>query len=447
LKTPPTMTSYLDAVPQGPPDPILGIAQAFKESTNPKKISLAVGAYRDNDGSPWVLPSVKEAERRMLERGEKKEYSPIDGNAKFTQLALQFAYGQDCKQIEQGCIAGVQALSGTGSLRVAGEFYAKFLPAGTTIYVSDPTWGNHNAIMERSGLKVKKYRYLDRAKSTLDEAGMLADVNSAPRGSIFLLHAVAHNPTGVDPTREQWATISAAILRKGHHVLMDCAYQGFASGDAEADAYAIRFFLAEGHSMTLAQSFAKNFGLYGERVGAFSVVCASKATAGRVLSQLKKVIRPMYSSPPIHGALIVAEVLSDPQLRAMYVSECASMAKRIMEMRAKLVAELVAAGSAHDWSHITAQIGMFAFTGMTGEMVDTLAEKHAIFLPRDGRISIAGLNTGNVATVARAMHEVTQGKPIGQTTASAPNGQPIAAVVEVVQMGWSWMTGWLPFNK
>lgn len=228
------------------------------------------------------------------------------------------------------------------------------------------------------------------------------------------MHACAHNPTGVDPSTEQWAAISKAILAKGHHVLMDCAYQGFASGDAEADANAIRTFLADGHSLLLAQSFAKNFGLYGERVGTLSVACADAAEAGRVLSQLKLIIRPMYSSPPIHGALIVQEVLSDERLRADYYEECKAMAVRIDGMRTLLRQEIEAAGSTHDWSHVTNQIGMFAFTGMDAAMCDELTSEHAIYLTRDGRISIAGVNNANVKAIAAAIHKVTDGKSIGK---------------------------------
>ena len=405
--------AYLDEVPQGPPDAILGFAQAFRESKAPGKVNLVVGAYRDDDGHPFVLPSVAEAEKRMSSRGEKKEYAPIEGNAAFTKKALQFAYGESCQALAEGRIAGVQTLSGTGACRIAGEFYARFLPKGTAIYASDPTWGNHIPIMQLAGLEVKRYKYLDRSTNTLNYDGFLADINAAPAGSIFLLHACAHNPTGVDPSKDQWEGISKAILAKGHHVLMDCAYQGFASGDAEADAYAIRKFLDDGHSMLLAQSFAKNFGLYGERVGTLSVVCDSAEQVGKVMSQLKLIIRPMYSSPPIHGALIVNEVLGDDTLRAQYYTECAGMAQRIGEMRGRLRTELEAAGSKHDWSHVTNQIGMFAFTGLTKAMCDEITEKHAIFLTKDGRISIAGLNPGNVATVAKAIHDVSDGKPIG----------------------------------
>lgn len=207
----------------------------------------------------------------------------------------EFAYGQDCAALRDGRIAAVQTLSGTGACRIAGEFYSRFLPAGTAIYVSDPTWGSHIPIMQLAGLEVRRYRYIDRQRNALDLEGYLEDIAAAPRGSIFLLHACAHNPTGVDPSRDQWGAISQAIRAGGHHVLMDCAYQGFASGDAEADAYAIRTFLHDGHSLLLAQSFAKNFGLYGERVGTLSVACGSAAEAGRVLSQLKLIIRPMYS--------------------------------------------------------------------------------------------------------------------------------------------------------
>lgn len=406
-------SGYLADVPEGAPDAILGFAQAFRESTAPNKVNLVVGAYRDDDGAPYVLPSVREAERRMLERGDKKEYAPIDGLPSFRHLALEFAYGEDCAALADGRIAGVQTLSGTGACRIAGEFYARFLPEGTICHVSDPTWGNHIPIMELAGLEVHRYRYLDRQRNALDLDGYLADIEAAPAGSIFLLHACAHNPTGVDPTREQWTQISSAILAKGHHVLMDCAYQGFASGDAEADAYAIRLFLDAGHSLLLAQSFAKNFGLYGERVGSLSVACADRAEAARVLSQLKRIIRPMYSSPPIHGALIVAEVLGDAQLRAQYYQECAAMAERISSMRKLLRTELEAAGSTHDWQHVTDQIGMFAFTGMSAEMCDELTDNHAIFLTKDGRISVAGVNSGNVGAVASAIHAVTDAKTLG----------------------------------
>jgi aspartate aminotransferase len=244
---------------------------------------------------------------------------------------------------------------------------------------------------------------------------MLEDINNAPENSIMLLHACAHNPTGCDPSLEQWKSISSAIKEKNHHVFFDSAYQGFASGDAEKDASALRLFVKEGHNVALAQSFAKNFGLYGERCGTLSFLCPTADIKDKVVSQMKLIIRPMYSSPPIHGSSIVKTVLSNDDLKAQYYTECASMADRIKEMRELLVTKLKEAGSTHDWGHVTSQIGMFAYTGMNSEMVDELTAKDSIFLTRDGRVSLAGVNPGNVEYVAKAMHRVTDGEQIHQS--------------------------------
>jgi aspartate aminotransferase len=401
---------WLSDVPLGPPDAILGLGEAFKKCTAPDKVNLVIGAYRDVEGNPYVLPSVRAAEAAMLEGGVNKEYAPIAGDPQFVERALAFAFGQDSEPLAEGRVAGVQALSGTGSLRIGGEFYASFLGAGTPLYCSAPTWGNHVGIMNKAGLDVRRYRYFDETTKGLNFDGMVADIAAAPEGSIFLLHACAHNPTGVDPTREQWAAIRSALEAGKHHVFFDSAYQGFASGDADADAWVMRTFAAAADSfgsVCLAQSFAKNFGLYGERVGTFSLVCRDAEERERVMSQLKLIIRPMYSSPPIHGAGIVKTVLSDDVLSAQYYGECADMAARIADMRQLLRGELEAAGSALDWSHVTQQIGMFCFTGMTAVMVEELTEKHNIFLTKDGRISIAGINPGNVKKIAAAMHDVT----------------------------------------
>lgn len=402
---------WLADVPMGPPDAILGLAQEFRACTAADKVNLVVGAYRDSDGNPYVLPSVRAAELAMLDQGVNKEYAPIAGDAEFVERALAFAFGHDNEALTSGRIAGVQALSGTGSLRIGGDFYSAFVGAGTPLYCSSPTWGNHVGIMSKAGLDVRRYRYFDKDTKGLDFKGMLEDIQTAPEGSIFLIHACAHNPTGVDPTREQWADIRAALAAGKHHVFFDSAYQGFASGDADADAWALREFVKCADSFAsvcLAQSFAKNFGLYGERVGTFSLVCRSAEEASRVMSQLKLIIRPMYSSPPIHGAGIVKTVLGDPTLAKQYYGECAEMAARIGDMRVLLRDELMAAGSTLDWSHVTEQIGMFCFTGMTPSMVEKLTEEHNIFLTKDGRISIAGINKGNVKKIAAAIHEVTK---------------------------------------
>jgi len=405
-----TTASFWRDVEEGPPDAILGIAQAFRECDDPLKVNICVGAYRDAQGRPWVLPSVRAAEELLLANNDNKEYLPIEGDAAFVEKALRFAYGGDTDLTK---IAGVQTLSGTGACRIGGHFLANFWPGRRTIYIPVPTWGNHWKVFANCGLETKPYRYYSRKTNGLDFDNLLADLREARDGSIVLLHACAHNPTGCDPTPDQWEGIAQVLEEKGHLAFFDSAYQGFASGDAERDASAFRYVASRGTiPVLLAQSFAKNFGLYGERCGTLSVVCGSAEERGRVLSQLRCIVRPMYSSPPRHGSSIVRTVLSDPDLTAQYYVECATMADRIRDMRTKLVAKLAEVGSEHDWSHVAGQIGMFAFTGMSEDMVDALTEKYKIFLTRDGRISLAGLNDDNLEYVAKAIHEVTDGRSI-----------------------------------
>merc|ERR1719291_146296 len=401
--------AHWSAVPAGPPDPILGLVEAFKLDTRPEKVSLSAGTYRTNEGKPWVLPSVLAAEKRIVERGEDKEYLPIVGLADFFTVARTFALGDASPGLQNASVASVQTLSGTGACRLIGEFYKKFVGAGTPIYLPKPSWGNHAKIFEAAGLEVRTYRYWSPSTLGLDCEGMLEDLAAMPDNSAVLLHACAHNPTGVDPTPEQWKKISAALKGKGSKIFFDSAYQGFASGDAEKDAFALRFFESEGHKFALAQSFAKNFGLYGERVGVLSILCADTDEAKRVESQLKLLVRPMYSSPPLAGARIVREILSDPVLDAQWRSECKSMADRIIDMRQALKDALAAAGSTQDWSHITSQIGMFCFSGMSPEQVDELKEKYAVYVTRDGRISMAGVTTTNVNYIAQSIHTVLKG--------------------------------------
>jgi aspartate aminotransferase len=404
-----TPKSFLAEIPMGAPDAILGIAENFKACTDPNKVNVCVGAYRDENGKPWILPSVREAEKLMIDdAAETKEYASIAGDAAYVAEAVKFAYGQD---MDLSSLAAVQSLSGTGACRIGGNFLAKFAPV-KKIYIPDPTWGNHIAIFEEAGLEVVRYRYYSRATNGLDLDGMLEDIKAAPEGAIVLLHACAHNPTGCDPTQEQWKTISNLCKEKNLQVFFDSAYQGFASGDAEKDAFALRYFVEEGHNVMLAQSFAKNFGLYGERCGTLSFLTDSPEEKDRVLSQVKRIIRPMYSSPPIHGSSIVRTVLTNEELTKQYYEECSFMANRIGSMRTLLAEKLKEAGSTHDWSHITSQIGMFAFTGMSSDMCDELTEKHYIFLTRDGRISLAGINDNNVEYIAKAVHAVTDGKSI-----------------------------------
>lgn len=280
--------NYLSQIPMGAPDAILGIAENFKKCTDSRKVNVCVGAYRDENGKPWILPSVREAEKIMLDDpNENKEYASIAGDVAYVKEAIKFAYGQDA---ELDKIAAVQSLSGTGACRIGGHFLANYAPV-KKIYIPDPTWGNHIQIFQEAGLEVMRYRYYDRSTNGLNLEGMLEDVKAAPDGAILLLHACAHNPTGCDPTKEQWKVISDLCKKKNLVVFFDSAYQGFASGDAEADAFAIRMFVEEGHNILLAQSFAKNFGLYGERCGTLSVFTSGSEQKERVLSQLKRIIR------------------------------------------------------------------------------------------------------------------------------------------------------------
>jgi len=392
----------------GPPDGILGLVEAFTNDPSPTKHNLSVGAYRGDDGKPWVLPSVLKAEERVMAAGMNKEYAPIVGVNDFVTKARAFALGKDSPALTEGRTASVQSLSGTGACRVIGEYYSKFLGQGAPFYLPTPSWGNHGNIFKNAGLDVRAYKYLDAAGVGFDFEGMLADLKAAPDGSAVLLHACAHNPTGVDPTPEQWKEICALFkARPGLAVFFDSAYQGFASGDAEADAFAMRHFVAEGVPFALAQSFAKNFGLYGERLGVLSMVCADQDEAARVLSQLKIVVRAMYSNPPIHGARIVAEVLGDAALETEWRAECKMMADRIIAMRKALQDALGAAGSTRDWGHITSQIGMFCYSGLKPDEVDRLREEFHIYFTKDGRISMAGVTTSNVKYIADAIHAVT----------------------------------------
>ncbi|KAI9869466.1 MAG: aspartate transaminase aat1 [Trichoglossum hirsutum] len=379
----------------------------FRADKFDKKINLGVGAYRDDKGNPYVLPSVRIAERRLLESDLNKEYAGITGVTSFTKAAARLAYGSNSAPLKEGRVAITQSISGTGALRIGGAFLERFYPGGKKIYTPTPSWANHNAVFSDSKLQVEKYRYYNKDTISLDFKGMIADIKAAPKGSIFLLHACAHNPTGIDPTEPQWREISNAIKEGDHFAFFDMAYQGFASGDTDKDAFAVRHFIDEGHNVALAQSFAKNMGLYGERVGAFSIVCGSAEEQKRVDSQLKILIRPMYSNPPINGARIASEILSDPVLNEQWLTEVKGMADRIITMRALLKRNLEDLGSKHDWSHITSQIGMFAYTGLNPKQMDQLAKEHSVYATKDGRISVAGITTGNVKRLAESIHKVT----------------------------------------
>mmetsp|Transcript_17840 Transcript_17840/g.37572 ORF Transcript_17840/g.37572 Transcript_17840/m.37572 type:complete len:480 (-) Transcript_17840:217-1656(-) len=394
--------------PMAPPDPIIGLTEAYLNDDFPQKVNVGVGAYRCDQGNPFVLPVVREAEQELIKEELDHEYSGIAGCPNFVNLALRFVYGEDCTPLKEKRIAGVQTLSGTGGLRVFGEVLAQF--GHKHIYVPNPTWGNHIPIFTNAGLEVKKYRYYDNATCSLDFDGLIEDMKGMPEGTCVLLHACAHNPTGMDPTPEQWKEISKVAMEQNLLPFFDCAYQGFASGDARKDAAAVRMFVEDGHKIALVQSFSKNFGLYGQRIGALSVVADSPEEALRVQSQLKVHIRPSYSNPPRHGARIVGKILASEEKTNDFVEQCMGMAQRINSMRSKLREALESLGSTRSWDHITKQIGMFAYSGMSKEEVTALREKHHIYCTLDGRISMAGVTSNNVEYIARAIYDVTEGK-------------------------------------
>lgn len=393
------------SVPQGPPDAILGITEAYKKDQAPYKINLGVGAYRDDQGKPYVLNAVKEAERAILARNLDKEYAPITGIAPFVQQAVKLAYGDDAAPIVENRLAATQSISGTGALRIGAEFLARYLPS-KRVLLPNPSWANHKAVFSAAGLSVGSYRYYDSKTIALDFDGLLADLRAAEPGTAVLFHACAHNPTGVDPTAQQWREMHDVVRERSLFPFFDMAYQGFASGDCVRDAYAVRYFVEQGAQISLCQSFAKNMGLYGERVGAFSLVTADPAEKARVESQLKIIIRPIYSNPPIHGARIANEILSTPDLRSMWLGEVKDMAARMISMRALLRSNLEKLGSKHNWEHVTSQIGMFCYTGLSGEQVDALARDYSVYCTRDGRISISGITSANVDHLSKAIYAV-----------------------------------------
>ena len=391
----------------GPEDPILGVTIAYNNDPNPKKVNLGVGAYRCDNGKPWVLPSVRQAEAALLDKKLNHEYLPIVGHQDFVKCATELAFGKESQLLEDKRVAAVQSLSGTGALRVAGEFIKRFA-GDKTVYMPNPTWGNHIPIFKDAGLSVGQYAYYNPKTCGLDFDAMISSIKQIPHGEVILLHACAHNPTGVDPTPEQWKTISEAVKERELLVMFDSAYQGFASGDTERDIQSVRQFVNDGHSIILSQSFAKNFGLYSSRVGALSITTDSAEEASKVLSQMKILIRPMYSNPPAAGAHIVSHILGDAELEKQWREEVKQMSGRIIGMRTRLVDGLAANGSTRNWEHITNQIGMFCFSGLTGEQVDRLASEYSIYLTRNGRISMAGVSSLNVDYLAEAMAGVTK---------------------------------------
>jgi len=356
-----------------------------------------------------VLPCVKEAEQRIAQQGLGHEYLPFKGLEQFCKLSAEFAFGKDSKPLNEGRLCTVQCVSGSGGLRVGAEFLARFKPPAATnlLYLPNPTYVNHNPIFALNNFQLRSYTYYNTATNSLDINGFLQDIKEAPPMSTFLLHACAHNPTGTDPNMEQWKQIEHAMRQKQHICFFDSAYQGFGSGDVSVDGAGFRHFVSMGNQIIVAQSYSKNFGLYGQRVGALNIVTGSPAETTAVSSQLNQVIRPMYSNPPLHGARIVATVLGDPQLFNQWKIDVKTMADRIINCRQELVSSLKKLGSKRDWSHITNQIGMFAYSGLAEAEVQALRNLH-VYMNLDGRMSISGINSKNVQYLAQCIHQVTK---------------------------------------
>ncbi|OCB84252.1 aspartate aminotransferase [Sanghuangporus baumii] len=402
------------SVPQAPPDSIFKLTAAYKTDTHPQKVNLGVGAYRDDNGKPWVLPVVQKVNEILLKDTTlDHEYLPITGLPEFTSAAAQVLFSAGSAALKEGRISSVQTISGTGANHLAALFLAKFYQwnGPKQVFISNPTWANHKAILKNVGIEPVDYPYYDPKTIGLDFSGLLNSLSSAPERSVFLLHACAHNPTGVDPTNEQWEKIADVMLQKGHYAFFDCAYQGFASGDLDRDASAVRHFEQRGVPLLVCQSFAKNAGLYGERVGALHVVGATHDAAVRVKSQLSVLQRSEISNPPTYGARIMALILNDSGLFEEWKRDIKTMADRIINMRKELFVlltdELKTPGK---WEHIVNQIGMFSFTGLNTTQSKALLEKAHVYLTENGRISMAGLNSKNIRYFAESMDQAVRGQ-------------------------------------
>ncbi|TRY84088.1 hypothetical protein DNTS_008933 [Danionella cerebrum] len=403
--------SIYGEVPLAAPVAVFKLTADFRDDQNTKKVNLGVGAYRTDEGQPWVLPVVRKVEKMIADdHSLNHEYLPILGLPEFRSSASKIALGEDSPAIKENRVGAVQCLGGTGALKIGAEFLRRWYNGTdntkTPVYVSAPTWENHNAVFSNAGFEdIRPYKYWDAGKRGLDLTGFLGDLEGAPEHSIFVLHACAHNPTGTDPTREQWKQISEVMKRKNLFAFFDSAYQGFASGDLEKDAWAVRYFVSEGFELFCAQSFSKNFGLYNERVGNLTVVGRDQDNVNRVLSQMEKIVRITWSNPPSQGARLVAITLNTPQLFAEWKDNVKTMADRVLLMRAQLKEKLKALGTPGTWEHITEQIGMFSFTGLNPKQVEYMVKEKHIYLMASGRINMCGLTSKNIDYVAESIHE------------------------------------------
>jgi aromatic-amino-acid transaminase len=394
--------SLFSAVEMAPRDPILGLNEAFNADPRPTKVNLGVGVYTNEDGRIPLMRAVAEAENILTATHAPRGYLPIEGIAAYDKAVQTLLFGADSKLIGEGRVITAQALGGTGALKIGADFLKRLLP-DATVAISDPSWENHRALFEAAGFPVRNYRYYDAFSNGVNRGGMLEDLKNLPPRSIVVLHACCHNPTGVDLGMDDWQAILEILREREHVPFLDIAYQGFGDG-IEEDAAAVRLFAESDLTFFVSSSFSKSFSLYGERVGALSIVTGSKDETSRVLSQLKRVIRTNYSNPPTHGASVVASVLNTPELRAMWEAELGEMRERIRGMRMAMVEQL--AGAKRDFSFVAQQRGMFSYSGLTTEQVERLKSEFGIYAVGTGRICVAALNQRNLPSVTQAIAQV-----------------------------------------
>jgi len=395
--------NLFELVRAAPPDPILGLTEAFRKDPNPDKINLSVGVYQDESGKASVLNCVKEAEKRLAKSSTTKSYLPINGSAEYLRHCQGLVFGEANEMIQTGCIASVHTPGGTGGLRLAADFIRHKL-GPRTVWMSNPTWANHKGIFASADLETNNYPYYDPQTHGLNLAGMITVLEDIPENDVVLFHACCHNPTGVDPSDENWQTIAKVCKERRLLPLLDFAYQGFSRGWID-DAVAVRAFSEYGLEFLTCSSFSKNFGLYQDRVGTLHVVCKNADESGRILSQLKTLVRTNYSNPPAHGGAIVSTILNDRELYLMWVEELKEMRVRINSVRGKFVDQLGASGVPGDYSFIRDQRGMFSFSGLTEEVVQKLRDKFSIYIVKSGRINVAGINDSNITRICTAIAE------------------------------------------
>jgi aromatic-amino-acid transaminase len=399
--------SLFSAVEMAPRDPILGLNEAYNADARPHKVNLGVGVYYDEQGRIPLLRAVAEAEKQRVAAQAPRGYLPIEGIAAYDQAVQHLLFGAESSLVREGRAITVQAVGGTGALKIGADFLKRLLPEAV-VAISDPSWENHRALFESAGFPVQNYRYYDAASNGLNREGFLADLKALPERSVVVLHACCHNPTGVDLQPADWQAVLDVVKARNLVPFLDIAYQGFGDG-IEEDAQAVRLFADSGLTFLVSSSFSKSFSLYGERVGALTLVSESHEESARVLSQVKRVIRTNYSNPPTHGATIVATVLSNPELRALWEAELGEMRQRIRTMRNALVEGLATAGATRDFAFVNAQRGMFSYSGLTAEQVERLKSEFGIYAVSTGRICVAALNERNLQPTIQAIAAVLKG--------------------------------------